>query len=92
LKKEAQFEEHKWRANWQRMMAQLLEQYPPHPSDLRQDFFPGFYYLNSMQIQISRKQQMARLVKVQEQTYFDKDEMQSLVQKQNNWIGKDIML
>jgi hypothetical protein len=53
LRKEQRFEELKWRANWMRIVASFLEMYPL--TDEKQDFFPGFYNLNSMLIQISRK-------------------------------------
>jgi hypothetical protein len=53
LRKEQRYEELKWRANWFRIIAQFIEMYPI-PDD-KQDYFAGFYNLNSMLVQIARK-------------------------------------
>ena len=59
-------------------MGQLLEQYPVPITEDRQDYFPGYYYLNSMLQQISRKQDFGRVMKDRDDL-FDVDEMKNLV-------------
>jgi hypothetical protein len=45
-----------------RIISQFIEMYPI-PDD-KQDFFSGFYNLNSMLIQIARKQEFQRIVRI----------------------------
>ena len=72
-------------------MAQFLEVHPTAKED-KLDFFPGFYNLNCMLLQNSRKQEMIHLLRDRGSTLFNQEEMQSMVAKYHNFIGKDMVL
>ena len=65
-----------------RIMGQFLEMHPAHEERL--EFFSGYYNLNSMITQISRKQEFDRLLKDRGDALVGKnglDEMKNMVAK-----------
>lgn len=91
LRKEQRFEELRWRGNQLRLMQQMLEIYQPQQQlageGLQQlDLFSGFYALNTMLVQIARKQEFAA-VKAQVG-----EEMASLTARAYNLVGRDPVL
>ncbi|CDW91723.1 UNKNOWN [Stylonychia lemnae] len=90
LRKEQRFEELKWRANWMRIVAQFLEMHPINEE--KQEYFPGFYNVNSMMIQISRKQEYERICREKGDAFNGIEDMKNMVPKYHNFIGKDCVL
>jgi hypothetical protein len=94
------FEELKWRANWFKIMGNLLEAYYNKAGGLSfnkktewhtsqsLDLFPGYYFLQCMLQLIARKQEISK-IKRQEEPY-DPELIKSLSASQSNFVGKEM--
>lgn len=90
-----------------RIVHTLLEIYPPQPHQQQSlsgeahhsmELFSGFYALNTMLIEIARKQELSLLLRDKRNpadgtlTLYDEKDMASVTARTYNLIGKDLVM